>query len=435
MFTNSLHLPLAPIVVINPTGPLAIAAEYSATAKETDAFGLNVKSLLGKPTSGVASVPGVTGALVEKFHNNGAIYWSSTTGAHVIYGAIGAKYNAVNGPTLLGLPTTDETTAPDGVGRYNHFESLDGKTVGAIDWTPNNGAHDVHGQVAAQFKLVGWEKIGEATTDEIDIVNSNYTGEYNRFATEAAIKLPFGGSIDVPVKLSSVNWTSTYGGSLTGGPSYTDITQGSNGTCWIDASIGAMEAAGQDVANLITYEGNNTYSVQLNNYNNPAKPSAGTHPETETVVFNGTTLAADAGFIQAAPSQSWVLIMQRAVIQALSDWDPSQSIQNPHSGGAGNAQDILTGLGFSTVATTGSAAQQTVQSDLALHESIVFNTKGTTSTLVAGHDYAVVSANSNGVTLYNPWGLIASSSNPGGTDPFTVSWSLIAQDGNDFSVA
>jgi hypothetical protein len=292
MFTNSLHLPLAPIVVINPTGPLAIAAEYSATAKETDAFGLNVKSLLGKPTSGVASVPGVTGALVEKFHNNGAIYWSSTTGAHVIYGAIGAKYNAVNGPTLLGLPTTDETTAPDGVGRYNHFESLDGKTVGAIDWTPNNGAHDVHGQVAAQFKLVGWEKIGEATTDEIDIVNSNYTGEYNRFATEAAIKLPFGGSIDVPVKLSSVNWTSTYGGSLTGGPSYTDITQGSNGTCWIDASIAAMEAAGQDVANLITYEGNNTYSVQLNNYNNPAKPSAGTHPETETVVFNGTTLAA-----------------------------------------------------------------------------------------------------------------------------------------------
>jgi hypothetical protein len=435
MFSLTLHTPVLPSAAFLQASS-AISTEYSATAHETDAYGTNVQSLLGKATSGVVAVPGVSGAYVETFHDSGAIYYSPTTGAHVVYGAIGDKYAAVNGPTALGLPINDEATTPDGVGRYNHFESVNGKSFGAIDWTSNYGAHAVLGNVATEFKKVGWEKIGEATTDEIDIVNGSYIGEYNRFATEATVTLPIGGgTFLIPTKTSAVNWTNTNGGSLTAGPSYTDITQGSNGTCWIDASMAAMEASGTDLASLITYDGNNTYSVQVNNYNNPGTPSAGTHPETETVVFNGTTLGPDAAFNQADPSQSWALIMQRAVIQALHDWDPSETIQNPHSGGAGDAQAILTGRVYNEFGTSGSTVQQTVESDLANHETVVLDTSATTSTLVNGHYYAVLSANANGVTLYNPWGLGLASRNPGGTDPFTVSWSVVAQDGNIFSAA
>ena len=51
----------------------------------------------------------------------GAIYWSPTTGAHVVYGAIGAEYAALahetdaygrNAQLVLGLPTSDEMNVP-----------------------------------------------------------------------------------------------------------------------------------------------------------------------------------------------------------------------------------------------------------------------------------------------------------------------------------
>ena len=46
------------------------------------------------------------------------IYWTHATGAHEVHGDIRAKYNALGGPGgLLGFPLTDETGAPDGVGR------------------------------------------------------------------------------------------------------------------------------------------------------------------------------------------------------------------------------------------------------------------------------------------------------------------------------
>jgi hypothetical protein len=69
----------------------AISVEYAHTAHETDAYGGNVQKDLGAATSGEINVPGVPGALMETFQG-GAIYWSSSTGAHVVYGAIEAEY-------------------------------------------------------------------------------------------------------------------------------------------------------------------------------------------------------------------------------------------------------------------------------------------------------------------------------------------------------
>jgi hypothetical protein len=95
------------------------------------------------------------------------IYVSEHTGAHEVHGDIRAKYNALNGPTgVLGLPVTDETTTPDQVGRFNHFEG------GSIYWTPHTGPMMVRGSVRDHWAAGGWERghLGYPVCDEQRIV-------------------------------------------------------------------------------------------------------------------------------------------------------------------------------------------------------------------------------------------------------------------------
>ena len=54
----------------------------------------------------------------------------------------------------LGYPVTDESGTPDHVGRFNHFEG------GSIYWTPQTGAHEVHGAIRALWASLGWERSG-----------------------------------------------------------------------------------------------------------------------------------------------------------------------------------------------------------------------------------------------------------------------------------
>ena len=111
----------------------AIGAEYAATANEGDAYGTVVQRILGAPTSDEMNVPGLPGARMNTFQG-GTIYWSPGTGAHVVYGGIGAKYNSLGGPSsFLGLPTTDELGMPGG--RVSYFQH------GWIAWTPGGGAY------------------------------------------------------------------------------------------------------------------------------------------------------------------------------------------------------------------------------------------------------------------------------------------------------
>ena len=69
----------------------AIAQEYAATAKETDAYGRNVQSVLGHSTSGVMNGPFGVGSYMETYQG-GVIYASNATGAHVVYEAILGEY-------------------------------------------------------------------------------------------------------------------------------------------------------------------------------------------------------------------------------------------------------------------------------------------------------------------------------------------------------
>jgi hypothetical protein len=403
------HLPPKP----NPTGVAAIASEYKALGT----------AILGKPTSSVQVASDGTGAF-QNYHG-GVIYWSAATGAHDLYGAILQKWDAL-GAVKFGYPTTNEQATPDGIGLDSHFQvttstlTLRGKQKpqAAIDWTPKYGAHAVTGPIATLFASKGWEQNGEAISYQIDLTATGSAYQY--FAKDVIFGfLPY-----------AIDDTAATGAYITDTSSYTDISQGNAGTCWILASIAAMEADGHDLSQLIHYQGNDTYKVQLYVPNNPAsRPAGGYSPVTVSVYFDGSRNSADPGYSLTQPSQSWVVVMQRAVIEAVEKWDPTESITNPHGGGAGDALATLTGIASTSVGAQASNVQQQVTTALAAGHDVVFGTSGSATPLVPGHYYAVLSASSQGVTLYNPWGAAETSPTP---DPQLVSWSVIAQDGSQF---
>jgi uncharacterized protein with LGFP repeats len=94
----------------------------------------------------------------------GSIYWSPDTGAFEVHGLIRVMWAQLGGErSFLGFPMTDETGTPDGVGRFNHFQG------GSIYWTPNTGAHEVHGAIRDKWQSMGWETsfLGYPTSDEM----------------------------------------------------------------------------------------------------------------------------------------------------------------------------------------------------------------------------------------------------------------------------
>jgi hypothetical protein len=410
----------------------AILAEYQATANEKDFYGHDVQTVIGLPTTDEASVPGVAAGRVTDFQN-GAIYWSARTGAHVVYGAIYARFTSIGGASYFGLPTTDETETPDGLGRYNHFETIGpggSGALAAIDWTPNYGAHTVTGPILALFASNGWEQDGEAISNQVNLTATG--GAYQYFHRKEDARGANHGTPFVVVPYA-IDYTANTGAYVTDTSSYTDIEQGFAGTCWILASIAAMEAQGVDLSQRIHYQGNDTYTVQLYVPNDPAtRPYSGYSPITVSVNFNGSLNSADPGYSPSEPSQSWVVVMQRAIIEAVATWSPGQTITNPHGGAAFDAQTALIGKAIAYLKVKNSNIQQQVESALANRQYVVFSTSVSTTQLVGDHDYAVLSANSQGVTLYNPWGAAQTSPTP---DPQTVSWSVIAQDGDGFSIA
>lgn len=97
-------------------------------------------------------VTGVPGGYVGRYPNND-IYSSPGSPAFEVHGAIRAKYEALGGTAgPLGLPTTDESGTPDGVGRFNHFQH------GSIYWTPRTGPMMVRGTVRNRWAASGWER-------------------------------------------------------------------------------------------------------------------------------------------------------------------------------------------------------------------------------------------------------------------------------------
>jgi len=71
----------------------------------------------------------------------------------------------------LGYPVTDESGTPDGIGRYTHFQG------GSIYWSPSTGAHEVHGAIRDRWAQLGWEQsyLGYPISDEEPSSHPNCT--------------------------------------------------------------------------------------------------------------------------------------------------------------------------------------------------------------------------------------------------------------------
>ncbi|ANP51836.1 uncharacterized protein with LGFP repeats [Streptomyces griseochromogenes] len=136
---------------------------------------------------GINEGPNPDGRGRSRDFQNGTIEWSPQTGAHEVHGAIRDHYAQLGGPgSFLGYPLTDETGTPDGIGRYNHFE------YGSIYWTPDTGAHEVHGAIREYWAQHGWErsKFRYPLSDE---VGPSPAYRYNRFQGGILNWTPAGG--------------------------------------------------------------------------------------------------------------------------------------------------------------------------------------------------------------------------------------------------
>ncbi len=136
---------------------------------------LGGQAVLGVPQGDAAPTLNNTGYF-QNFSNGWSIFWSPGTGAHEVHGDIRGKWAELSWERgFLGYPLTDETGAPDGIGRYNHFQG------GSIYWSPGTGAHEVHGDIRGKWAELGWERgfLGYPLTDETGAPDG--IGRYNHF--------------------------------------------------------------------------------------------------------------------------------------------------------------------------------------------------------------------------------------------------------------
>ncbi|WP_172952056.1 glucosaminidase domain-containing protein [Propionibacterium freudenreichii] len=107
------------------------------------------------------------GMWVQQFQN-GRIFWSGATGGHATNGDIAAAYAALGDSaySYLGLPTADPVSVRSGV--MQSFQS------GRIFWSPTTGAHIVHGGINDTYTSLGssaFADLGLPTSDEAAVAN------------------------------------------------------------------------------------------------------------------------------------------------------------------------------------------------------------------------------------------------------------------------
>ena len=129
---------------------------------------------LGYPTA-AAEPAGVPDAVVQVF-TGGRVYSSAATGPHAVQGAVLARYLAAGGPTgRLGMPTTEEAYGGISGSRATVF------TGGRIYWSATTGAQAVYGAILQKYLAIGAARsyLGLPTTSEYALS----TGRRNKFAS------------------------------------------------------------------------------------------------------------------------------------------------------------------------------------------------------------------------------------------------------------
>lgn len=154
---------------------------------------------LGGPNSGIGPALGGEadapyGGRCHAFRH-GTICWHPAIGeAFTVWGAIHDKWVQF-GRVEYGYPITDELTAPDGRGRFNHFRGMQypGRPEASIYWTPQTGAHAIYGAIREAWAQQGWERgpLGYPTSDEYQdgkYRRVNFERGYIRWAPDTGIE-------------------------------------------------------------------------------------------------------------------------------------------------------------------------------------------------------------------------------------------------------
>jgi stage II sporulation protein D len=103
-------------------------------------------------------------------YQNGRLYWSSSTGVHLLRGGILEAYLDAGGPNVFGAPTSDEAYG-SATSAYNLFAN----NVIFI-WSADTGAHYVRGSIRARWSQLGseWGRLGFPTSSEVYIAGGVY---------------------------------------------------------------------------------------------------------------------------------------------------------------------------------------------------------------------------------------------------------------------
>jgi hypothetical protein len=83
------------------------------------------------------------------------------------------KYNSL-GTSFLGEPVSQVQPTQDGVGRFQNFRN------GSIYWSPNTGAHEIHGGIRDEWMRNGAERgpLGYPVTDEQPAPNGDHIQQF-----------------------------------------------------------------------------------------------------------------------------------------------------------------------------------------------------------------------------------------------------------------
>jgi uncharacterized protein with LGFP repeats len=147
--------------LVMPDRDVTFAATYLTPIDRRYAADAAVRELLGAPADPEAGDE----SLRYRAFAGGRLYWTPDTGVHEVHGDILRSYLAAGGPLQYGPPLTDESTAPDGIGRYSQFGG------GSIYWTPTTGAHLVYGAIRDRWAALGAERsyLGYPVSDEYPV--------------------------------------------------------------------------------------------------------------------------------------------------------------------------------------------------------------------------------------------------------------------------
>ncbi len=169
-------------LLVMPDADLGLSAAYATPIDVRYAFDPTVRTLLGAPVG----LERGDSRLRARDYTGGRLYWTPEHGVHEVHGAIRRAFDGTGAEVAWGAPRTDELRTPDGRGRLNAFT----RDEAHFYWTPQTGAHVVHGAILRLWRTMGFERSAHGYPRSDELPTPNGRGRYNSFENGGIYWLP-----------------------------------------------------------------------------------------------------------------------------------------------------------------------------------------------------------------------------------------------------